>query len=87
MLVLDAVPMWLALLILNVIHPGICLVGEGNPFPTWKEKRAMKKARKAAKKAAKEEKKAARKAMKEGKRDDEEYLRMEPLDDRQQNWT
>ena len=58
--VLDAAPMLVALVLLNFIHPGHVLVGEGSEFPkgpTRKEKKAAKKAKKEEKKMEKERKK------------------------------
>lgn len=53
---LDALPMTVAVLALNVVHPGKILQNEGSEFPkwkSWKEKRAEKKARKCEKRARK----------------------------------
>ncbi len=58
---LDALPMFTAMVLLNAVHPGTVLQGEGSEFPkgpTRKEKKEAKRVRKAEKKAAKEEKKA-----------------------------
>ncbi|OCL11240.1 hypothetical protein AOQ84DRAFT_314190 [Glonium stellatum] len=57
MLALDATPMFLAGLILCIIHPGMVLVGPESDFPSRKEKKAIRKANKEAKKAKKAEKK------------------------------
>lgn len=67
-LVLDALPMFIALVLFNVVHPGHVLVGEGSEFPRMsrKEKKEMKRIRKEEKKAAKEEKAALKRAKKEG---------------------
>ncbi|KAF2116441.1 RTA1 like protein-domain-containing protein [Lophiotrema nucula] len=54
---LDAVPMFLAISILTIIHPGTVLKGPESEFPSRKERRAEKKAIKAAKKEAKAAKK------------------------------
>ncbi len=67
---LDALPMFIAIALMNVVHPGSVLKGEGSEFPkgpTRKEKKAAKKEKKAAKKAAK-------KALKEQKQ--ETYIEM-----------
>lgn len=56
----DAVPMLMACVIMNCMHPGRVLVGEGSEFPkgpTRKEKKAIKAAKKAEKRATKEAKK------------------------------
>jgi hypothetical protein len=58
---LDALPMFVAIALMNVVHPGRILQGEGSEFPkgpTRKEKKAAKREKKEAKRAAKEEKKA-----------------------------
>lgn len=58
---LDALPMLIAIALMNIVHPGRVLQGEGSEFPkgpTRKEKKAAKKARKEATRAAKEEKRA-----------------------------
>lgn len=68
--VLDALPMVIALVLFNIVHPGHILQGEGSEFPkgpTRKEKKEAKMIRKAEKKAAKEEKAALKMAKKEGK--------------------
>ncbi|KAF2706984.1 RTA1 domain-containing protein [Pleomassaria siparia CBS 279.74] len=52
-LILDAFPMVTAITILTVIHPGMVLKGPESEFPSRKETRAAKKAKKAEKKAAK----------------------------------
>ncbi|KAF4826517.1 putative lipid transporter atnI [Colletotrichum tropicale] len=56
---LDALPMVLALVLLNAVHPGIVLRGENGEFPrlSRKEKKQMKREKKEAKKAARAEKK------------------------------
>jgi hypothetical protein len=51
---LDALPMLLCVVLLNIIHPGRTLQGENSEFPkghTRKEKKERKRARKAEKKA------------------------------------
>jgi hypothetical protein len=52
---LDATPMFLALALLSVTHPGMVLVGPDSEFPklTRAEKKAAKAARKQAKRDAK----------------------------------
>lgn len=64
MYVLDVMPMFTALIILNVWHPGRVLVGPDSSFPklTRKEKKALK----AEKKAIKAEKKAQKSERKRG---------------------
>ncbi|RDL37097.1 Uncharacterized protein BP5553_04530 [Venustampulla echinocandica] len=60
---LDALPMLLAISIMNVVHPGRILKGEGSEFPkgpTRKEKKELKRIKKEEKLAKKEEKKAAK---------------------------
>lgn len=56
---LDAVPMLLAAILLNAVHPGWVLRGPDSDFPrlTRAEKKAKKQEKKEAKKQAKEEKK------------------------------
>lgn len=61
---LDAFPMLLALVLLNVIHPGLVLRGPDSEFP--RKTRAEKKALKAQKKQDKEMRKMAKKARKNG---------------------
>ena len=58
---LDALPMLIAIVLMNIVHPGRILQGEGSEFPkgpTRKEKKEAKRVKKEAKRAAKEEKKA-----------------------------
>jgi hypothetical protein len=58
---LDAFPMFTAIVLMNIIHPGRVLQGEGSEFPkgpTRKEKKEAKRLKNEAKKLAKEEKKA-----------------------------
>lgn len=59
---LDAVPMFLALLILNIFHPGRVLVGPDSEFPRLSraEKKKLKQEKKAEKAARKADKKAGR---------------------------
>jgi hypothetical protein len=47
---LDAVPMTLALSLLAAVHPGVVLRGPGSEFPSRKERKLEKKARKMEKK-------------------------------------
>lgn len=58
---LDALPIFLAITIMNVIHPGHVLVGPDSDFP--KLSRAQKKAAKAEKKAEKKARKAGAKLL------------------------
>ncbi|GJC78462.1 putative lipid transporter atnI [Colletotrichum liriopes] len=64
---LDALPMVLALVLLNVMHPGIVLRGENSEFPklSRKEKKQVKMERKAVKKEAKQAKRAEKKQRKD----------------------
>jgi hypothetical protein len=58
---LDALPMLVAIVLMNVVHPGRILQGEGSEFPkgpTRKEKKEAKTIKKEAKRLVKEEKKA-----------------------------
>lgn len=59
---LDGLPMFVACVLSNVVHPGTILRGEGSEFPrlTRREKKAAKAEKKEAKRLAKEEKKALR---------------------------
>ena len=61
-MVLDAAPMAVAVALLNVVHPGTVLRGEGSEFPrlTRGEKKALKREKKEAKRTAKEERKASK---------------------------
>lgn len=56
---LDAQPMVLALVLLNIVHPGVVLRGENSEFPrlSRREKKQLKQAKKAAKEAEKMKKK------------------------------
>jgi len=59
--VFDATPMFFALVLMNLVHPGRILVGPESEFPkgkSRKEKREAKKEKREAKKAKKEEAKA-----------------------------
>jgi hypothetical protein len=68
---LDALPMFLAVVILNVIHPGWILKGSESEFPrqTRKEKKAVKKQKKEAKQQEKHDEKLAKEARKQEKLD------------------
>lgn len=58
---LDALPMFVAIVLMNVVHPARILQGEGSEFPkgpSRKEKKEAKRIKKEAKRLAKEEKKA-----------------------------
>ncbi|WQF85688.1 Putative RTA-like protein [Colletotrichum destructivum] len=77
---LDALPMVLALVLLNAVHPGIVLREENSEFP--RPSRAEKKQAKLDRNAAKRESKLAKKAAKNEKKagievDDGEYVIME----------
>jgi hypothetical protein len=64
---LDALPMFIALVLMNVVHPSRILKGEGSEFPkgpTRREKKEAKRVKKEAKKAAKLEKKLEKDARK-----------------------
>lgn len=56
-IVLDAIPMFLAIATLALLHPGMFLQGPESEFPSRKQRKADKKAKKAAKKEAKAAKK------------------------------
>ncbi|KAJ4154089.1 hypothetical protein LMH87_010552 [Akanthomyces muscarius] len=60
-LVLDAMPMLLALALLNLVHPGLVLRGPDGEFP-----RVTRREKKAARQRAKEEKKRQKEARKAG---------------------
>ncbi|KAI9773238.1 MAG: hypothetical protein M1839_002200 [Geoglossum umbratile] len=72
---LDALPMFLAIIALCVMHPGRFLRGPDSVFP--KKTKEEKKAAKREKKEKKAEKKRAKKAKKEGVREVEEGVEME----------
>jgi hypothetical protein len=58
---LDALPMFIAITLMNIVHPGKILRGEGSEFPkgpTRKQKKEAKRIKKEEKRLAKEEKKA-----------------------------
>ncbi|KAK6599210.1 hypothetical protein ACHAPC_006832 [Botrytis cinerea] len=71
-MVLDALPMLIAVALMNVVHPGRILVGEGSEFPrlSRREKKEMKRLQKMEKEAARNEKKA----IKMGKKDNIIYI-------------
>jgi hypothetical protein len=60
--VFDALPMILAPLLLNIVHPGIVLRGPESEFPhlSRKEKKMLKQEKKAAKQQRKQEKRSAK---------------------------
>jgi hypothetical protein len=53
MYVLDATPMFLAVVLLNIFHPGRVLVGPESKFPSRKERKREKKVLKMQKKERK----------------------------------
>ncbi|KAG4432459.1 hypothetical protein IFR05_012049 [Cadophora sp. M221] len=64
---LDALPMFVAGVLFNIVHPGRVLRGEGSEFPkglSRKEKKEVKRVKKEGKRLAREEKKAARRGEK-----------------------
>jgi Sec-independent protein translocase protein TatA len=67
--VLDALPMILAALLLNIVHPGVVLKGPESEFPrlSRKEKRALKQSKKAAKQQRKQDKRLAKQQRKQEK--------------------
>jgi hypothetical protein len=78
--VFDAAPMFLALVLMNIAHPGRILVGPGSEFAkgkSWKEKREAKKAKKEEAKAQKAQKRVADEDRRAGgSRDDSDFIRM-----------
>jgi len=60
--VFDALPMILAALLLNIVHPGLVLKGPESEFPhvSRKEKKMLKQEKKAAKQQRKQEKRSAK---------------------------
>lgn len=74
-MVLDALPMLIAIALMNVIHPGKILVGEGSEFPrlSRRERKEMKRLQKLEREAAKNEKKA----IKMGKKDAVVYISLD----------
>lgn len=75
---LDALPMFIALILMNIVHPSRILTGEGSEFPkgpTRKEKKEAKRMKKEAKKEAKMEKRLDKEARKMKQMDiSEEYV-------------
>lgn len=61
-LMLDALPMFLALLLLLIVHPGMVLVGPESEFPRYsrKEKKEMKRQAKEEKKQRKHKRRISR---------------------------
>ncbi|OHF00539.1 RTA1 domain-containing protein [Colletotrichum orchidophilum] len=79
---LDALPMLLALGLLNAVHPGIVLRGDNSEFPrlSLKEKKQVKLERKTAKKESKLAEKAAKGQKKAGLDvDDGDYVAIEEI--------
>ena len=77
-LMLDALPMLIALVLLVVTHPGMVLIGPESEFPklTRAEKKALKKQKKEEKKASKAAKRAGKRSRSEVDSDNEQ-LQME----------
>ena len=68
---LDALPMFVAIALMNVVHPGRILQGQKSEFlkgPTRKEKKEARRIRKEQKKSEKQEKKALREERKVGQK-------------------
>jgi len=63
-LALDGAPMFLALVLMNIFHPGTVLRGPGSEFTSRKERKQQKREKKEAKSEKKEARKAAKKAAK-----------------------
>lgn len=78
--VLDALPMFLALVVLNIFHPGRVLQGPDSEFPRLS--RAEKKRIKREKKEMKAARKAERRAARSG-RGIYDHQRLESLDSRE----
>jgi hypothetical protein len=78
LMALDALPMFIALVLMNLVHPGRILAGEGSEFPkgpTRREKKEAKRMKKEAKVAAKMEKSLQKEARKMKHMDiSEEYV-------------
>ncbi len=78
--VFDAAPMFLALVIMNLVHPGRILVGPDSEFPkgkSRKEKREVKRARKEAAKAKKAQRRTGNEDVESGgSQVNGEYFRM-----------
>jgi hypothetical protein len=68
-LALDALPMLAACVLMNIVHPGRVLRGEGSEFKrlTRAEKKEMKRVKKEEKQAKKDEKKAIKEQKKTGR--------------------
>lgn len=66
--VFDAVPMFIALVLLNVVHPGRVLQGPESEFPrvSWAEKKRLKREKKQAKRERKEAKRVEKEMRKGG---------------------
>jgi hypothetical protein len=75
--VLEATPMFIACLMLNIWHPGRFLVGPESEFPrkTKEQKKAEKEAKKEAKRAKKQAKLDKKEAKKQGKFDSKQLKR------------
>ncbi|ESZ96750.1 hypothetical protein SBOR_2894 [Sclerotinia borealis F-4128] len=71
-MVLDPLPMLIAVALINMVHPGRILVGEGSEYPrlSSREKKGVKRLQKMDSKAAKDEKRA----IKLGRKDDVVYI-------------
>lgn len=54
MYIFDTTPMYIAILLFNIVHPGKYMPGKESDLPSRKEVRLEKRERKAAKKAAKQ---------------------------------
>lgn len=68
-MVLDALPMFVACALLNFVHPGMVLQGEGSEFPkgpSRKEKKEAKRVKKEEKKAKKQRRKMEKMEKKRG---------------------
>jgi hypothetical protein len=68
---LDALPMFIAIALMNVVHPGRILQGEGSEFPkgpTRKEKKEAKRIKKEENQRVKEEEKALKADRKQQKK-------------------
>jgi hypothetical protein len=75
MYILDAVPMFLATLVLCFFHPGRLLQGPDSSFPklSRKEKKRIKQEKKEQKKARKEEKRMRKKGIYPMQGNDHDY--------------
>lgn len=67
---LDALPMLLAAVLLNIVHPGLVLKGPDSEFPRLSrgEKKALKREKKEEKEGKKKDRKLAKQSRKEQKR-------------------